>query len=53
MGAVDDVAGVVADDVAQFEVDAVDEYYCYQVPVAEQTAEVEKSLQQHEKMRVE
>ena len=49
MGVVDDVAGVVADDVAQFGVDVADEYCCYQAPVAEQTAEVEKSQQQHEK----
>ena len=39
---VDEVAEVVAADVAQFEVDVADEYYCYQAPVAEQTAEVEK-----------
>jgi hypothetical protein len=37
-----EVAGVVADDVAQLEVDVADAYYCYQAPVAEQTAEVEK-----------
>ena len=42
MGVVDEVAGVVADDVAQFEVEVADEY-CYQAPVAEQTAEAEKS----------
>lgn len=46
MGVVDEVAGVVADDV-------VDEYYCYQVLAAEQSAEVEKSQQQHEKTKVE
>jgi hypothetical protein len=50
---VDDVAEVVADDVAQFEVDVADEHYCYQAPVVEQTAEVEKSQQQHEKTKVE
>jgi hypothetical protein len=48
-----EVAGVVADDVAQFEIDVADEYYCYQAPVAEQTAEVEKLRQLHEKMTVE
>ena len=53
VGVVDDVAGVVADDVAQFEVDFADEYYCYQAPVAERTAEVEKSQQQHEKTKAE
>jgi hypothetical protein len=53
VGVVDEAAGVVADVVAQFEVDVADEYYCYQAPVAEQTAEVEKSQQQHEKTKVE
>ena len=52
MGVVDDVAGVVADDVVQVGVDVADEYYCYQAPVVERTAEVEKS-QQHEKTEVE
>ena len=54
MGVVDEAVGVVA-VVAQFEVDVVDEYYCYcyRAPVAEQTAEVEKSQQQHEKTKVE
>ena len=42
---VDEVAGVVADDVVQFEAVADEYYYCYQAPVAEQTAEVERSQQ--------
>jgi hypothetical protein len=37
------VAGVVVDDVARFEVEVADECYCYLVPVAGQTAEVERS----------
>lgn len=52
VGVVDEVAGVV-DEVVQFEIDVADEYYCYQAPAAEQTAEVEKSQQQHEKTKVE
>ena len=43
----------VVDEVVQFEIDVADEYYCYQAPAAEQTAEVEKSQQQHEKTKVE
>ena len=52
VGVVDEVAGVVADDVVQFEVDVADEHYCYQALAAEQTAEVEKS-QQHEMTKAE
>ena len=57
MAVADDLVDVTVDDVAQLVVDVADEYYCYyyywQVPVAGQTAEVEKSQQQHEKVVLE
>lgn len=57
MAVADELVDGTVDDVAQLVVDVADEYYYYyyywQVPVAGQTAGVEKSQQQHEKVVLE